>query len=84
VKQVTLKNAPISYTEMAETEKCQWPLSSMLPYVLEKFDLPDCYRELCPKRLRILSPWSAEMKRMTRKTAEAKLKETGLKPSILG
>jgi len=83
VTRVTLKNAPISYSEMAETEDCQWPLSSMLPYVLERFDLPDVYGALSSKRLRLLSPWSAEMKRLTRKTALRRLKEAGVKRRVL-
>jgi len=83
VQQVTLKNAPISYGEMAETEMNQWTQSALLPNVLERFDLPDVYRVLSSKRLKLVSPWTAEMKRMTRKTALARLKEAGLKASVL-
>ncbi|MBN2328612.1 MAG: prolyl oligopeptidase family serine peptidase [Candidatus Omnitrophica bacterium] len=59
VQQVTLKNALTSYTDIAETEYYQWPLSTLLPDILEQFDLPDCYRELEKKGLRIIDPWSA-------------------------
>ncbi len=84
VKQVTLKNVPISYSEMAETRMNEWRQSAMLPYVLENFDLPDIYRALQGKKLQIIQPLSAEMKRMAKKTALARLEEAGLKPSILG
>jgi dienelactone hydrolase len=59
VVQVTLKNAPTSYSEIAESETYAWPLSSFLPGVLEHFDLPDCYRGLSTKRLRQIEPCGA-------------------------
>lgn len=61
VRQVTLINAPRSYAELAETRLQQWPLSAMLPHVLEHFDLPDVYRELEGKGLRLIAPWDAKM-----------------------
>ncbi|HEY2250542.1 MAG TPA: prolyl oligopeptidase family serine peptidase, partial [Planctomycetaceae bacterium] len=42
VSQITLKNALTSYADVAESESYTWPLSSFVPGVLEKFDLPDC------------------------------------------
>lgn len=60
VVQVTLKNAPTSYDEIARSEGYDWPLSSFLPGVLERFDLPDCYRELEKKGLRLIDPWGPE------------------------
>jgi pimeloyl-ACP methyl ester carboxylesterase len=57
VVQVTLKNALASYQAVAEAEEYAWPLSSFLPDVLRKFDLPDCYRALAAKRLRMIEPW---------------------------
>jgi dienelactone hydrolase len=59
VKQVTLKNALTSYSEVAESEQYAWPLSTLLPGVLESFDLPDCYRTLQRKDLRLIEPWDA-------------------------
>jgi hypothetical protein len=59
VKQVTLKNALTSYSDIAESEEYRWPLSSFVPGVLEKFDLPDCYRALAGKQLRQIEPWGA-------------------------
>ncbi|MGI5818539.1 MAG: alpha/beta hydrolase [Armatimonadota bacterium] len=61
VERVTLINAPRSYSELAETKMQQWPLSAMLPHVLEQFDLPDVYRELEAKSLQQIEPWSAMM-----------------------
>lgn len=59
VKQVTLKNALTSFSEVAETEDYHWPFAA-LPYgVLKKFDLPDCYRALEAKKIRSIAPWDA-------------------------
>ena len=52
-------NALISYRDLAESESYRWPLSSFVPGVLEKFDLPDCYRALQGKALRQIEPWGA-------------------------
>jgi len=60
VVQVTLKNALTSYSDIAETEDYRWPLSALLPNVLETFDLPDCYAALEAKKLRIVEPWGAK------------------------
>jgi dienelactone hydrolase/pimeloyl-ACP methyl ester carboxylesterase len=59
VTRVTLKNAPASYAEIAETEDYNWPLSCLLPGVLAEFDLPDCCRELRSRNLRLVEPWNA-------------------------
>jgi hypothetical protein len=56
VAQITLKNAPESYSGIAESEDYNWPLSSFIPGVLKTFDLPDCYRALASKNLRQLEP----------------------------
>lgn len=59
VTQVTLKHALTSYADIAEAERYQWPLSALVPGVLNSFDLPDCYRELGKKSLRQIDPVSA-------------------------
>ncbi|MBK9166325.1 MAG: acetylxylan esterase [Bryobacterales bacterium] len=59
VRQVTLKNALTSYSEVAESEEYGWRLSSLVPGVLESFDLPDVYRELESKQLRQAEPLGA-------------------------
>ena len=62
VTQVTLKNALTSYTDVAQAETYAWPLSALLPDVLRRFDLPDCYRELAAKKFRAIEPWDASAK----------------------
>jgi dienelactone hydrolase len=57
VTQVTLKNALTSYSDVAESEAYTWPLSTLLPNVLEVFDLPDCYKTLEKKNLKQIEPW---------------------------
>ncbi len=57
VVQVTLKNALTSWSDVARSEEYAWPLSSFLPNVLARFDLPDCYRALQAKKLRQIEPW---------------------------
>jgi dienelactone hydrolase len=59
VVQVTLKNALTSYRAVAESESYTWPLSSFVPGVLEKFDLPDCYAALQSKHLQQIEPLGA-------------------------
>ncbi|MCX7418347.1 MAG: acetylxylan esterase [Planctomycetia bacterium] len=46
VTQVTLKESLDSYASIAEDEDYIWPLSSFVPGVLSRFDLPDCYCDL--------------------------------------
>jgi len=60
VKQVTLKNALTSYSDIAESEDYNWPLSYLLPGVLKEFDLPDCYRALEEKGLKQIEPWNSQ------------------------
>ena len=60
VTRVTLKNALTSYAAVAEARDYRWPLSTLLPGVLTRFDLPDCYRELQKKNLELLEPWGAQ------------------------
>lgn len=60
VKQVTLKNALTSYSDIAETEHYHWPLSTLVPNALTVFDMPDCYAELkSNKDLTQIAPWGA-------------------------
>jgi hypothetical protein len=54
VKRVTLKNALTSYGDIAEATDYDWPLSSFVPDVLKTFDLPDCYRALGSKGLKMI------------------------------
>jgi len=84
VVQVTLRNAPISWGEMAETEMQTWPLSVMLLGALEAFDLPDVYRALAKRGLQLVQPMSAECKSMQKKSAVARLEAAGLDAGLLG
>jgi len=59
VTQVTLKNSLTSYSDIAESEEYNWPLSSFVPGVLRIFDLPDCYNALSSKRIRHINQWDA-------------------------
>lgn len=74
VKQVTLHNALLSYHELTEDDRYQWPLST-LPYgILQRLDLPDCLRELAAtKRLSIVDPWDARMQVWPREKLSAHL-----------
>ena len=60
VTRVTLKHPPVSYAEIAESPDYNWPLSALPPGVLASFDLPDCYRALKAKDLRLLEPLHRE------------------------
>lgn len=46
VRQVTLHDPLESFASQAEDEDYSWPLSSFVPNVLARFDLPDCYERL--------------------------------------
>jgi dienelactone hydrolase len=59
VVRVTLSRAPASYTGIAESRDYNWPLSAVAPGVLARFDLPDCYRALEARHLRLLEPLGA-------------------------
>ena len=66
VTQVTLKHPLNSYTEIAEARDYNWPLSALPAGVLTSFDLPDCYRELRKKNLKLLEPWGANTPTLAR------------------
>ena len=59
VKQVTLKHPLSSYAEVAETSDYRWPLAALVPRVLTRFDLPDCYQALSSKQLQLIEPVGA-------------------------
>ena len=60
VARVTLKNFLPSYGEIASADVSKWPLSSLTPWVLKRFDLTDVYRELAAKQLRLIAPRGPE------------------------
>ena len=57
VVQVTLKNAPTSYLDIATTEHYGWPNSIFLPGALRTFDLPECYEALKARQLVQIDPF---------------------------
>jgi dienelactone hydrolase/pimeloyl-ACP methyl ester carboxylesterase len=59
VKQVTLKNAPVSFHDIATNEDYKWPYAALLPNALELFDLPQCYHALKSKKLVNMEVWTA-------------------------
>ncbi len=63
VKQVTLRNALTSYSEIAEAEHYDWPLSQLPPNILASFDLPDCYAELKTQGLKRIESWGPDVSR---------------------
>jgi cephalosporin-C deacetylase-like acetyl esterase len=60
VTHITLKNALTSYSDIAENEFYDWPLSTFVPNILKYLDLPDCYSVLKNKKLVQIEPWRAE------------------------
>ncbi|MDD5484133.1 MAG: acetylxylan esterase [Kiritimatiellae bacterium] len=65
VKKITLKNTLLSYYELTQTPVNAWPLSFMPRDILHYFDLPDCYRALAAKHLKIIAPWNSRMDPLT-------------------
>ncbi len=59
VTRVTLKNTLTAYDAIAQNEEYDWPLSAFIPSVLAQFDLPDVYRALETKQLRLIDPMGA-------------------------
>ena len=60
VARVTLRHAPASYADIAETETYRWPLSALPFGLLLEFDLPDCYRVLQARGLVQIDPLGAK------------------------
>ncbi len=73
VRQVTLKNALTSYSDIAQSQDYAWPLSTLVPNVLTAFDLPDCYQALKAKGLHQIEPWGADAKPIPAGTAASGL-----------
>jgi dienelactone hydrolase len=52
---ITFYDSLDSFSEIAETEYYQWPLSYMAPNILSEFDLPDCYNELKRRNISVIN-----------------------------
>ncbi len=63
VKRVTLADYLPSWHLLTQTPIVGWPQSALPHGVLRRFDLPDIYRALRGRRLRLVQPWNAEMQR---------------------
>ncbi len=61
VTKVTLYNAPFSWRQMAAGCSVEWPASTMPRGILRHLDLPDIYRHLKSKEIRLLEPWGNDM-----------------------
>jgi hypothetical protein len=63
VQEVTLKNAPVSFTHLAQLRLNAWPLSSLPRGILQSFDLPDVFELLRAKRLKMIDSWQELIER---------------------
>ena len=59
VDTVTLINAPVSYQQMIEDVMTYWPLSHMPSGILKVCDLPDIYKALEAKSLKLIDQWDS-------------------------
>jgi dienelactone hydrolase len=79
VTRLTLYNALLSFHELTQDPRYTWPLSCMVFGVLERFDLPDCLRELMhSKRLTVFDPWNSRMQAWTADDLGLHLKQLDL------
>lgn len=62
VEKVTLKHALHSFQSIIESIDYHWPASAFPFNILQYFDLPDCYKELQDKDIKLIDPWCAIMK----------------------
>lgn len=84
ISRVTLLNAPFAYQEMVEAPVTKWPLSCMIPGILDMLDLPDIYNALAGKKLKIFDPWDALFKPMTESKITSLVKKYSIKAAIIG
>jgi hypothetical protein len=61
---LAVEEIPASYAEIARSEDYAQPVSSMLPGVLEDFDLSDIFSAIVPRRLLVLNPVDVLTKKM--------------------
>lgn len=79
VVQVTLHDALLSYHELTQEPRYEWPLSALVFGILTKTDLPDCLRQLATaKRLTIVDPWDGRMRPWRKEQLGAHLTALGL------
>jgi dienelactone hydrolase len=79
VTQVTLHNALLSYHELTQEPRYNWPLSALVFGILAKTDLPDCLRTLAAsKQLTIVDPWDSRLRLWKKEPLDAHLTALGL------
>ncbi len=83
VRRVTLINTLLSYDQLAQKPLYSWALSSLPRSVLRYFDLPDCYRALAAKQLKLLRPWDENREPLKPADARKQLDQLGLDRKIL-
>lgn len=83
VDQVTLFHAPLSWRQMVNSPVVHWPFSAMVPGVLRQTDLPEIYRELTGKHLRLQEPWDVKMRPYSTESLAVGLKAYGIDPKIV-
>ncbi|MHB9139514.1 MAG: alpha/beta hydrolase family protein [Victivallaceae bacterium] len=84
ISRVTLLNAPFAYQEMVEEPVTKWPLSCMVPGILDSLDLPDVYNALAGKKLRMLAPWNALFKPLSKTKIDSMIKKYSINQAIAG
>ena len=84
ISRVTLLNAPFAYEEMVLSPVTEWPLSCMIPGILDTLDLPDVYNALAGKKLKITDPWNALFKPLTKSKIDSLIKKYSIKNAIDG
>jgi pimeloyl-ACP methyl ester carboxylesterase len=84
ISRVTLLNAPFAYEEMVLSPVTRWPLSCMIPGILDTLDLPDVYNALAGKKLKITDPWDALFKPLTKSKINHLVKKYSIKKAIAG
>jgi pimeloyl-ACP methyl ester carboxylesterase len=81
-RHVTLVNALLSYHELTQVPMYAWPASSMVRGALTAFDLPDCMAAL-GGRLTLIAPWDARQRPIPPRLAARRIRELGLRRSVL-
>ncbi|MFA6104648.1 MAG: acetylxylan esterase [Victivallaceae bacterium] len=84
ISRVTLLNAPFAYEEMVLSPVTMWPLSCMIPGILDALDLPDVYNALAGKNLKMADPWDAMFKPLTKSKISSLIKKYSIKDAIAG
>ena len=84
ISRVTLLNAPFAYEEMVQSPVARWPLSCMIPGILDTLDLPDVYNALAGKKLKLAAPWDALFKPLTKSKIKSLIKKYSIKETIAG